>query len=596
MGGAASAANLTFDLSSTGADQLVVNDGKTAFNADGGKITISDLDSNTPLGSYTLVTDASGGLAVGPAATAGSDFWLGTTALSLSGGRNYVLSLVSSGTTVVLDIASSNINFYWTGAGTGLTTSGSSSWSNVSNFAIDQTGAVAQSGSLSASSNVFLTANSASHFSQTLDGNYEINSLSFTGTGTSAASNSITLASGTGSVLTIDGGNLFTDSNGNSYGVGTGLVVQPGSAGGTISANINLGNSQTWLINNSPGSALTVTGVIANGLAFDSLTKTGTGTLILANADTYNGGTIVDAGTLMLGSGGSLASTGALTVTGTSTFDLGGNNQTVSSLSDGGASTATITASTGASILTIANSGTNSFSGTITDGNTGNNGGSPSLALVIQGSSSLTLSGSNNFTGGTTLTTGTLIAANDYALGNPNSVNANGGLTLNPSSGTVTAYFTSANPSIAALNSSGAGTSNVVLGNTSGSGTSTTLNVGANGVGVSAFYGTISDLTGTKSTAIGNLNVFGGGYLELFGTNTFTGVTTITGSGGGFNSELILENALAIENSTLNYNSINPGDLLIFYGISSATLGGLEGARKSRLDQSKLRQRGIDRR
>jgi fibronectin-binding autotransporter adhesin len=246
VGGANSFATLTFDLSSTGADQLVVNDGKTAFNTDGGKILISDLDigqnGNNPAGVYTLIVDPNGGLAVNASQGAeGNDFWLGTPGLTLSSGSTYQLSLVSlSGTAVVLDVTPTSANFYWTGMGPGLATSGSSSWSNISNFATDQTGAVAQTGSLTQVSNVFLTATSAAHFSQTLDGIYSINSLSFTGTGTSAATNPITLASGT---LTIEAANSFIDQNGTIYTTGTGLVVQPGSAGGTVSARALAGKS-----------------------------------------------------------------------------------------------------------------------------------------------------------------------------------------------------------------------------------------------------------------------------------------------------------------------------------------------------------------
>ena len=55
-----------------------------------------------------------------------------------------------------------------------------------------------------------------------------------------------------------------------------------------------------------------------------SLVKVGTGMLTLSGADTYGGGTIVNAGILRLGTGGSLAATGRLTVNGGS-FDLNGH-------------------------------------------------------------------------------------------------------------------------------------------------------------------------------------------------------------------------------------------------------------------------------
>ena len=61
------------------------------------------------------------------------------------------------------------------------------------------------------------------------------------------------------------------------------------------------------------------------------LTKSGIGTLIFAGTGSYTGGTQVDAGTLVLDTGGSLASTGALTVNG-GVFDLENGGQTVGAL------------------------------------------------------------------------------------------------------------------------------------------------------------------------------------------------------------------------------------------------------------------------
>jgi fibronectin-binding autotransporter adhesin len=565
VGGASTPASLSFDLGSAGSDELVINDGVTAFGADGGKIFITDLDTNTPAASYTLVSDPSGGLLAG-GSSVGSDFWLGTTGLT-EGGQAYALSLTSSGTSLVLNVTINNPNYYWTG-GT------SSSWATTANFATTQTGATAQSTPLSATSNVFLTANTASNFSQTLDGSYSINSLSFTGSGTSAAGNPILLAAGSGTALTLNAANSFLDSGGATYASGIGLVVQPGSDTHTISANIDLGNSQTWQVNNSPANPLTVTGVIADAVSAsgDSLTKSGTGTLILSNAETYDGGTNVQAGTLLLGSGGSLLATGALAVSGTGTFDLGGNSQTVSHLSDGGSSNGIITSSLGAATLTVNSTSAGTFGGTITDSNATNGS---SLALSLAGSSTLTLSGSNNFTGGVAVTGGNLIASNNYSLGSNSSANANAGLTLNPAASTTSnVFFTSASPSLALLNTGVAGgTSNIILGNTSAGGSATTLNIGDGGTnGESLFGGTISDLVTTAAGAIGNLNVLGGGFVVLSGANTFTGLTTITGA----SSELELQNANALQDSTLSYGS--SGGTLVFSGISAVTLAGLTGS------------------
>ena len=580
IGGASSATNINLDLTGTGVDSISATNLLT-YGADGGVFNFSVLaGSSAPAGGtqYTLISDTGG---VGTPI-----FSLGRSIINI-GGQNYSLSLSNNSTSEILTVNLASINYYFTGMGPGLTTSGSSSWSNITNFATDHTGANPQGGSLNSYSNVFLTADSASHYTtETLDGNYSINSLSFTGTDSSvgntpAATSSITLASGTATApLTLNPTTGFSDANGNVYGAGTGLVVQVGSAAHTISSNIALGMSQTWEIDNSSANYLTVSGVISDGSTLDTLTKTGAGTLVLSNNNTYDGGTRVTGGAVALGITNALLNTSTLTVSGSGTFDLAGYNQQVGGLSDGSVSTGTITASTGASTLTIANNAANSFSGTITDNNSPANA-SGGLALLMVGSSSLTLSGSNNFTGGATVTSGTLVAASDYALGNAASLNGNAGLTLNPSS-SATVDFTSANPTIANLNSTGAGTSLIYLGTTAGSGSATTLNVGgADGIGY--FSGTIADLSGSKSTAVGNLNIYGGGYLELQSANTFTGTTTITGAG----SELILTSAggLALQDSTLNYN--NQGGTLEFLNpLTAATFGGLTGSQGLALSNS----------
>ena len=159
----------------------------------------------------------------------------------------------------------------------------------------------------------------------------------------------------------------------------------------------------------------------------------------------------------------------------------------------------------------------------------------------MTGSSSLTLSGNSSYTGLTTVSSGTVNAASDHALGSNSS--ATGGVLLNPSTGTATVNFTSATPSIASLASSGAGTSQVVLGNAT-AGSPTTLTVGGGGT-TTVFAGVISDGTSGNAGAIGNLTV-SGGSLTLSGANTFTGTTAVSAG------TLTLGNSLALQNSTLN--------------------------------------------
>jgi len=102
------------------------------------------------------------------------------------------------------------------------------------------------------------------------------------------------------------------------------LQLGDGGANGSIVGNVT--NNGTFAINRSD--TFTFDGVISGSGAFQ---QNGAGTTIFT-ANTYTGGTIINAGRLQLGPGGSLAPTGALTVNAGGTFDLNSFNQTIGSL------------------------------------------------------------------------------------------------------------------------------------------------------------------------------------------------------------------------------------------------------------------------
>ena len=407
----------------------------------------------------------------------------------------------------------------------------SASWSAPGNFATDHTGAVLQSSQLGSINNVILTADSPSGTntaSQTLDNSYTINSLTFssaapainlsTGSGGNGASNMLTLDAASGFGITVGASPVTT-----TYGSGIGMVLQTGAAAQTVNVPVALGGSQTWEID-SPTNALTVQSAISDGGAGYSLTKTGVGTLILSGANTYSGGTFVNAGTVALGVANSLLTTGTATVEGTGTLDLAGNNQTLSALSDGGVSTGTVTSSSGTPTLTI---GSGTFSGTISGG----------LSLTENGSSTLTLSGADTYTGATTITAGTLSLTGTLGGGSGGTAISNAGTFTEGAGGAI----------VGASSVTTAGTMTLSGANTY-TGTTTitagTLTIGGAGqLGSGSYAGNISNagtftynssaaqtLSGIISGA-GALTDSGAGALTLSANETFTGVLTVNAAG-----------------------------------------------------------------
>ena len=134
------------------------------------------------------------------------------------------------------------------------------------------------------------------------------------------------------------------------------------------------------------------TGTFASSvMGLGSLTVA-TGVVELLAPNTYSGGTTVNGGTLWLGPGASLLAGSALTVNG-GTFDLNGNDQTLSALSGTGG-----TLALGSGVLTLDTGIANTLATAITG----------SGGLILQGTGSLNLTGINSFTGPTVVQSGTL--------------------------------------------------------------------------------------------------------------------------------------------------------------------------------------------
>jgi autotransporter-associated beta strand protein len=454
----------------------------------------------------------------------GGNFTLGSGSTITINSVIYNAQLSGNSTDELLNISAvAAADYYWAGGDPNNGAAHPGSWAAYDNFISGPTGNTTQNGPPTIGTNVHETANSYTNGSQTLDGNYTINSLTF-----NSQSGNITIASGTGTnALTLSAAGNFSD-GGSNYLTGIGLVAQSGAGNATISANVVLGTSQTWEIDSA--NPLTVSGVISNApLGSNALTKTGAGTLVLSSgSNTYSGGTIISGGAIQLGAANTLLSTGSLQVSGSgSTFDLNGYNQTVGALSDGNVSTGTVTSSSGAATLTVNNSSPNTFSGTI----------SGNLGLTLAGSSSLKLSGANSYIGLTSLNGGILQISAANNLGNAsaatNSISFNGG-TLES---TANAYDLGVNRAVALVGSGtiqvDTGSALTVSGNITGN---NTLSVTGGGLltlsGGNSTFGGLAIANGSSLSITGNVNlpsVAGNPYLEYTAGGNNTSVYVSSG-------------------------------------------------------------------
>ena len=165
------------------------------------------------------------------------------------------------------------------------------------------------------------------------------------------------------------------------------------------------------------GSALSGTG---------GLTKSGAGTLVLSGSNSYSGNTTVSVGTLRAGAAGGLSSASAHTIGATGTIDLAGFSATIGSLAGSAGAVVTNSATSGTARLTAGgNNGSTTYAGVL------RNGSRATTALTKTGSGTLTLTGANTYTGGTTVAAGTLrIGAGGTSGSITGNVSINAGGTL----------------------------------------------------------------------------------------------------------------------------------------------------------------------
>ena len=391
---------------------------------------------------------------------------------------------------------------------------------------------------------------------------------------TGGSENAVTFNAGSTGTLALGGNSVVVKSiNTNATTPGTTFIQN---------ANGSAVSNATLTIGNSAKASSTIASIIQDGTGGGTLAliKAGSGTLTLPGANTYSGGTTISGGTVVISNATSLgASSGNVSVTGSSTINVTGNLTYGNAINVGAALTlknGTTTASTatysgvlsGSSNITITNNGTNNNNAIHAFTNAANTF-TGNVILPTSGAgndyfSFNSIGDAGNFTfqkNGNR--EGIIYAGSSNLVLNTRQINL--GTAFQGASG----YDGNGNP-INTFQSNGAGT--VTFNSNMGMTTITTSSVfwfdGTN-TGNNTFAGTIANPTSANNLSIGKN---GGGTWLLSGANTYLGSTIITNGILSVNAIDLIANAQPLGKGSviqLGYQSTN--GTLVFTGSSNST-------------------------
>jgi autotransporter-associated beta strand protein len=397
--------------------------------------------------------------------------------------------------------------------------------------------------------------------------------------------------------------------NNNTLTISSGDITRSAASGTTtINSGIALGGSAAWNIAGN---------LIANGIVSgpQSLTKSGAGTLTLANANTFTGDTTVSAGILnirnsaslgavsgntIVNTNGELQLQGGITVAAGETLSLTGTgaggtgSAALRNISGNNAWTDAITLqdvtgvvriNSDADTLTLgAISETGNRNKILTIGGAGNvtvtgviSGGGSDTSVVKDGTGTLTLANSNTYSGTTTVSAGTLSAGKIVVSGGNSSLgNATSTVTLGSASTQGTLAYTGSTATYTrgfTLGGAGGGRLDVT---TSGQ----TLTVGTGNVTGSGLFtvgGAGNTTISSSLTHSGGLTKTDAGTLTLSSTgNTYTGLTDVQAGTLALGASNVLANAstLRVSGGILDTTASSYTDTVSVFNMSSGSLNG----------------------
>ena len=599
-GGAAIANNGTVTLANTAGVALNVNTSETIGSLQGGGATGGNV--TIASGQTLTVAEANTNTFSGSIQGDGSFTKSGAGNLTLSGNNTYTGGTTLTGANNLIMGAN---NALGNGALTFNTTTTARLWLNGTNQTVtslsilsaSNIAAVIQNEGSSSSSvgtitfNIAdgVTSNSTSNFyfrdgSVSSDASLGKLALVKSGNGTLDFStyNAMSYSGG----LTVNGGNFSYNATAalgtGSITLGGGTLNYTGASGSSVSTtntNMALTAGTTSTLNNANGT-VSISAIIAGS---GNLTKSGPGTLVLSGANTYNGTTIINDGTLQIGAGsttGSLSSSSSITNNGTLAINRS-DAITISNIISG---TGNLT-KLGTNALTLNGSSANTYNGTTTVSNGTLTLDKTSGVVAVGGN--LVLNGSSKLLYGT---------AKNEQIANAASITINGSQSVfngsvwaNATTGTIQSNITETIGSLTVrdgqFNTGGGGNWTVTGAGVFDGSSGDVRFLGFSGSSISfgslsltAMNGTtiITDpdsfvMGGSSTTATSTLSV-GSGGLTLDGSTL--GLNKGSPSTSQLGSRLILNGNITTTGSTASFIASNSGTV----GISNILLSDVDGS------------------